>query len=207
MNKFTFEDIVCAFAGIQQAAVLIQQLVSSGRCDEEAFNATINSLYSIDAPNVMSIYGGRQGLRLGLTTLKKTLSDDSKSIFEKQIARYVISMIQAERHLQSDSALRSNLQKKIRYVQNQAEFFNSTHPTVVNSLGKVYEDTIGKLKFKIGIIGKRELLTNPEVMGKIRALLLGGIRSAVLWQQVGGSRWQLIFQRRQYKKMLEQLVR
>ena len=37
---------------------------------------------------------------------------------------------------------------------------------------------------------------------KIRALLLSGIRSARLWRQLGGHRWQLIFSRR---KLLDAL--
>jgi high frequency lysogenization protein len=207
MNKFTFEDIVLAFAGIQQSAVLIQQLVTTGRCDEQAFNATINSLYHIDSPDVPSIYGGREGLRLGLTNLKSMLNTKAQSVFEKQVARHVVGMIHVERHLYRDAAMRTSLQKKIRYAQNQAEFFNPTHPNVVASLSKIYEDTIGKLPFKIGIIGKREILSNPDAMHKIRAILLAGIRSAVLWQQVGGSRWQLVFKRRGYRNMIDKLVR
>lgn len=207
MNKFTFEDIVLAFAGIQQAAVLIQQLVTTGRCDEVAFNTSINSLYHIDSPDVLSIYSGREGLRLGLLNLKTMLNVKAQTVFEKQIARHVVGMIHVERHLAHDAAMCNTLQKKIRYAQNQAEFFTPTHPNVVASLSKIYEDTIGKLPFKIGIIGKREILTNPDIMHKIRAVLLAGIRSAVLWQQVGGNRWQLVFKRRSYKNMIDKLVR
>jgi len=31
---------------------------------------------------------------------------------------------------------------------------------------------------------------------RIRACLLAGIRSAILWRQVGGTKWQLLFFRR-----------
>jgi len=31
---------------------------------------------------------------------------------------------------------------------------------------------------------------------KIRTLLLAGIRAAVLWRQMGGNRWQLLFSRK-----------
>lgn len=206
MSKFTFDDVVLAFAGIQQSAVLIQQLVSTGRCDEQAYNATINSIYLIDTPDVPSVYNGKNGVRLGLTNLKTMLNVKAQTVFEKQVARHVVGMIHVERHLFRDAAMRTSLLKKIRYAQNQAEFFNPTHPNVVGSLSKIYEDTIGKLSFKIGIIGKREILTNPEVMHKVRAILLAGIRSAVLWQQVGGSRWHLVFNRRRYRTTIDKLV-
>ncbi|MFN7097681.1 MAG: high frequency lysogenization protein HflD [Gammaproteobacteria bacterium] len=205
MNKFTITDIVLAFAGIQQTAVLIQQLVSTGRCDEQAFNASINSLYAIDSPDVPTIFGGKSGVRLGLTSLKNMFNMKAQTIFEKQVARHVIGMIHVERHLYRDAAMQNSLLKKIRYAQNQAEFFNPTHPNVIASLAKIYEDTVGKLTFKIGIIGKRDILSNPDIMQKVRALLLAGIRSAVLWQQVGGNRWQLIWNRRRYRNAIEKM--
>ncbi len=41
---------------------------------------------------------------------------------------------------------------------------------------------------------------------KIRALLLAGIRSSVLWRQMGGSRLQFIFSRQKIKKTAEKLL-
>ena len=43
-------------------------------------------------------------------------------------------------------------------------------------------------------------MQQPEVANRVRTLLLAGIRSATLWRQVGGHRWQLLFQR---KKLLD----
>ena len=40
---------------------------------------------------------------------------------------------------------------------------------------------------------------------KIRACLLAGIRSAVLWRQVGGSKWQLLFHRKKLVQAAQQL--
>lgn len=205
MAKFGFQDVVFAFAGIQQAAFLVQQLATTGRCDEEAFNASINTLYHIDSPNVLSIYGGKQGLRLGLSLLNATLTPSKKSASNRQVTRLIIGMVHAERHLQRKPHLVNTLKRKITYTQSQADFFNAVHPVVINSLGKTYEETIGKLPFKIMIMGKKELLGNPELMGKIRAVLLAGIRSAVLWHQVGGSRWHLVFGRSRYRKVLKEL--
>src|SRR3569623_1381139 len=47
-----------------------------------------------------------------------------------------------------------------------------------------------------GVIGAQGLLSLPDVANKVRTLLLAAIRSAVLWRQCGGNRWQLIFGRR-----------
>lgn len=207
MTKYSFEDKTLALAGVQQAAVLIQQLLADNRCDQTAFEASINSIYLIDAPNVAAVYGGKQGVILGLKQLLQFLSAKSHNSVEQQVARHIFGMLQMERHLSRDAAMRNTLLKKINYAKNQAEFFNSTHPAVIASLSRIYEETIGKFPFKIHIMGRRELLTNSEFMHKIRALLLAGIRSAVLWQQVGGGRWQLIFNRTFYKKAAEDLIK
>ena len=42
---------------------------------------------------------------------------------------------------------------------------------------------------------------------KIRALLLAGIRSARLWRQLGGHRWQLVISRRKLLKELYPMLR
>lgn len=207
MSKFSYNDIVLAFAGVHQAAVLIHQIASTGRCDEQAFDASINSIFFIDAPNVSSIYGGKHNLLLGMRHLQKILNGQISTTLEKQIARLVMSLIHIERQLSRDSEKLQSLQKKIIYAKSQAEFFNPTHPAVIAALAKVYEDIVSPLSFKIGVVGKRELLSNNEIMHKVRALLLAGIRSAVLWQQVGGNRWQLLFYRQKYKNVLNQLIK
>ena len=43
--------------------------------------------------------------------------------------------------------------------------------------------------------GSQVHLNNPENANRIRALLLAGIRAAILWRQSGGSRWKLLVQR------------
>jgi high frequency lysogenization protein len=42
---------------------------------------------------------------------------------------------------------------------------------------------------------------------KIRALLLAGIRAALLWRQAGGDRWKLIFSRSAMQKEAQQLLK
>jgi high frequency lysogenization protein len=43
-------------------------------------------------------------------------------------------------------------------------------------------------------------------MEKVRALLLAGIRAAVLWRQVGGSRLQILFSRAKIKAAAEKIL-
>jgi high frequency lysogenization protein len=55
--------------------------------------------------------------------------------------------------------------------------------------------------------GDPDYLAKPEIANKIRALLLAGIRSAILWKQCGGSRWKFLFYRKKIQKELIDLVK
>lgn len=71
-----------------------------------------------------------------------------------------------------------------------------------NALARLYQDTISKLSFRIHVAGNPEYLRDHAVADQIRALLLAGIRSAVLWHQLGGRRWHLFFYKKRYRETL-----
>ena len=58
-------------------------------------------------------------------------------------------------------------------------------------LGTLYQDTVSTLPFRIQVQGKVEHLQDERIANRIRALLLAGIRFAVLWHQIGGRPWHL----------------
>ncbi|MGD8349299.1 MAG: DUF489 family protein, partial [Gammaproteobacteria bacterium] len=41
---------------------------------------------------------------------------------------------------------------------------------------------------------------------RVRASLLAGIRAAVLWRQLGGNKWKLLFARKKYVAIARQLA-
>ena len=98
------------------------------------------------------------------------------------------------------------LQKKLNYAVTQANYFHETHPTVINNLGHIYADTISNMKFRIQVFGAKDIISIDEYMMKIRAILLAGVRSAVLWNQVGGTQWQFLLSRRKIAKCAKQLI-
>ena len=49
---------------------------------------------------------------------------------------------------------------------------------------------------RILVEGETTNLRDSRKASLIRALLLAGIRSAVLWRQLGATRWSLLFSRR-----------
>ncbi len=72
---------------------------------------------------------------------------------------------------------------------------------MISNLASIYLDVISPIGPRIQVTGTPAVLQQTANQHKVRALLLSGIRCAVLWRQVGGRRRHLIFGR---KKMIEQ---
>lgn len=199
------QDRVLALAGIFQAARLVHDLAKNGKLDEEAFTTSINSIYKVDAKDVPDVYGGKSSVRVGLRVLLR-LFDSERESTDLYISRYVISMIHLEKKLTRNTSMLTNLARRVRYAISQANYFSSIHPTVIASLADIYVSTLGSLPFRIHVFGQAKFLNQTETIEKIRALLLAGVRSAVLWRQLGGSRWHLFFKRQQIVKVAKQLL-
>ncbi len=201
-----FNDITLAFAGIFQVAQCIHDLAHSAEVNEEDFATCVSSLYKIDAPDVPSVYGGVGKLRTGLQLLKQSFSKTTQKISD-DISRYVVSLLILERKFSSDKNLQENLLKRLKHAVSQAEYFSSTHPTVISNLAQMYLETLSTYQFRVQITGRPEFLQQEVIMEKIRALLLAGVRSAFLWEQLGGTRWHLLLGRAKMLKSADHLLK
>jgi len=191
---------VLALAGIFQSAYLVQQLAREGRADSDALRASIQSVLALNAPDVEAVYGGTRGVRLGLELLSTKLSGKTQPS-DMEMARYVVAMMQLEGALRRRPAMLDDLRQGIDTARTQMKFFEneapaeSIHPLLMDKLAQVYSQTISTLTPRIMVSGEHGHLANPAIAAKVRAALLAGIRSAVLWRQLGGRRWQLLFSR------------
>ena len=86
-------------------------------------------------------------------------------------------------------------------IERQLDHFELLDDQMISNLASVYLDVISPIGPRIQVTGTPSVLQQTGNQHKVRALLLSGIRSAVLWRQVGGKRRHLIFGR---KKMVEQ---
>ena len=201
----TVVDSVLALAGIFQAAALVKQVACEGRVDEDDFATCVHSIFQVNPESTEVVYGGRQRLVRGLRLLCEQFGDgDKRQGFD--ITRYVISVMHLERKLARRPDLLDALARGIERVRAQAEHFSPTHENVVAALAQLYVDTISTLTPRIIVQGEQGHLAIPANAERVRTLLLAAIRSAVLWRQCGGSRWQLIFQRRRVYNTARQLL-
>ena len=208
----SFHDPVLALAGIFQSARLVQQLAREGRADTEALHASIQSILALDAPDVATVYGGARGVRLGLELLSTKLAGKTEPS-DVEMARYVVALVQLEGSLRRHPTMLDAIRQGIDTARTQMKFFEAdapaegVHPLLVEKLAQLYSETISTLTPRILVNGEHGHLSNPAIAAKVRAALLAGIRSAVLWRQLGGRRWQLLFNRGKIARAAAELLK
>lgn len=208
MNLEKYHKIAIAMAGMLQTAALVRDLAKTGKADSKAFATSIHSLYKLKSDNILDIYGGDlEGLRYGLETLIEIFS--KKTTRDPDISRYFVSLIFLERKLYVRKPLQAAIYQRILEAQKKAEYFDPLHENLITHLADTYLATISQFRYRIQILGARSYLSPPANLNKIRALLLAGIRAAVLWRQMGGNRLQIIFSEKKLvqatKEVLEQM--
>lgn len=201
-----YYDITLALAGIFQAILLIKNLAKTGKADEAAFLTSINTIYKMTSKNTNTIYDGYEGVYMGLKEMVNFF-DIKKKRQDPDIARYLLGLIYLEKKLSYNKKMQDALAQRILRAINQTRFFPPTHPTILANLADAYSQTLGSLSYRISIVGRANYLHRQDVMDKIRALLLAGIRSTVLWRQTGGNRWGLIFGRKQIPEIAAELCK
>ncbi|MEO8400267.1 MAG: high frequency lysogenization protein HflD [Gammaproteobacteria bacterium] len=191
-----------ALAGIVQAVSLVRALAQTGKLDEEAYQVSIYSIFQTDPKDLSEIYNGISGIKYGLEQLIQ--------IFDPAItpiqSRYMLSIMRLQKKITLSPKMLDSLTQRIATAKKQVSYFSLLHPTVISNLADIYLSTISQFKFRIIIWGSKRILSAPENMEKIRALLLAGVRSSVLWRQMGGSRLQLLFFRAKIKATAEQIL-
>lgn len=194
MSK-NFYDITLAFAGICQACHLVQQIAHNGKIDDNATEVMINSTLNINPTSTLDVYGNSEAnLRVGLNTLLAILAASNNTRYSN-LTRYLLSLIGLERRLRKNPSASNELRQRIELLQHQKNYFEPMSSGIFNALAGIYVDVISPIGPRIQVTGSPDILQNSSVQAKVRALLFTGIRSAVLWQQIGGSRLQLMFSR------------
>ncbi|NOH71842.1 high frequency lysogenization protein HflD [Vibrio pectenicida] len=191
-------DRTIAFAGICQAVALVQQVAQNGHCDSDAFEASLKAILNTNPVNTLGVYGEESNLKIGLEYIVKGIDSTPSG---SEITRYIISLMALERKLRARKDAMSQLGDRIQMIERQLSHFELLDVQMLSNLASIYLDVISPIGPRIQVTGTPSVLQQTSNQDKVRALLLSGIRSTVLWHQVGGKRRQLIFGR---KKMVEQ---
>lgn len=196
------EERTLALAAIFQASYLVDRLANHGMIDNQVFEIMLESILIRDAAQTEDIFGGKKNLRLGLQELRRQLENNSSG----NILRYSLNVMTLGQRLLQNKRLLSEVTAGLALIHSQREFFPIGHENVRRNFAELYKRTISQMQPRIVVRGSERFLSSPDTAERIRALLLSGVRSSVLWYQVGGSRWDLVFKRQAYFNEAETIL-
>jgi len=204
-QRYSLRDRTLAMAGICQAAHLVRSLARKGVAERHDLEACMYSLYQTDPASVLAVYGSVEALRTGLHELIVQLGRKTRQR-DLEIARYIANLLVLSRRLRKRSDLLAAIGHGIERARIQSTHFSITHDNVLANLASVYTDNVSRLNPRVMVGGEPHFLSVTENQNTIRALLLAGLRSAILWRQCGGTAWYMLLKHREVVAEAERLL-
>lgn len=195
------QNQVMALAAMCQITKAVQQVAQTGSISDSELNQLLSGILVTNPKTPSDVFADmylRPGFRLVAEQLE---SGESKSI---ELVKYVGGLIQLERSLNANPKALNELGRRIDLVSNKLEHLNLSDESIVANLADIYAEVISPIGQRIQVFGKPALLQQKSVQNRIRALLLAGIRAAVLWRQVGGKRRHFFFGKSKIVKIAKQ---
>ena len=204
MNS-AIRDRTIALAGMFQAVKLVQQTAEGQRRDAAATAVSISSVLNTDPGTAIDVFGDSRALIPGLETVIGQMGDDSNQR-DMALTGYVITLMHLERKLARQPDLMKKLGSGVDRIKEEIESVEESDSGIVAALADLYKETVSTIQPRIMVKGDENVLRNADSKKMIRALLLAGMRAAVLWRQCGGNRIRLIFQRKQLLDSCRELL-
>ena len=194
-----------ALAGVFQSAELVRQAANHGAWSGYASSAMLRSLFITEPDSIEDVYGDMARMNLGVEILLAVLQGDKRYMESLQ---YAIAMLKVERNLRKNPALQNHVGEELERINREVaqEHETEDEDALARQAAELYSQTISHLSPRIIVHGKPQYLQSDRTVSWIRTLLFAGLRSAYLWEQLGGSRWRLMFGRRQILQEAEQLL-
>ena len=182
------EERTIGLAGILQACGQVQSLARTGEVDPEAAEASQQSILILDAVSTQAVFGGLRGVRSGLRLIADGIMTSPKSEMV-EVLRYAMSLMHLQNQLFRDQ------QAYAEFGQAVERLSAVSTEELTAACSELYQKHISTMRPQIIVQGEQNHLQHLDIPPRVRTMLLAGIRAAVLWQQKGGSRFKLIWQR------------
>lgn len=203
--KKNLENQVLALSAVVTCAELVADIATEGSCDTAQRDVMLESIFSLEADSLEAVYASRTNLVPGLRRMVEQFQPNRK--VRADAAQYQVSLIQLQYQLMKRPEAQESLRRGIAQLTDFRKMQGGElNETVVSRLALIYQDTLSNLKPRIIIRGHATHLAAQGKADTVRALLLAGVRAAVLWRQAGGSRWSLLLGRRASIQTAEQLA-
>jgi len=194
-----------ALAGVFQATELVRQAAHHGTWSGYAASSCLHSLFQLEAESIAEIYGGAAKMRLGVETMLAVLQGDNRYA---DSLRYTVGLLQVEKKFRRSGKLQETVGKQLQEISGEGLDLeqHEREDLQAHDISELYSNTVSKLSPRIVVNGKPQYLKNDRTVDWVRTLLMAGLRSATLWNQLGGGRFELMFGRKKIIKDAELLL-
>ncbi|MDX1381811.1 MAG: DUF489 family protein [Xanthomonadales bacterium] len=184
-----------ALAGVFQATELVRQAACHGTWSGFAATACLHSLFVLEADSTDAIYGGGGRVKLGAETLLAILHGEARYA---DTLRYAVGLLQIEKKFRRAQKIQGQVGNRLEEIAQLGEDLepHEREDLQAEEISALYSETVSRLSPRIVVNGKPQYLKNPRTVNWVRTLLLAGLRSATLWHQLGGGRFELMFGRK-----------
>ena len=194
-----------ALAGVFQATELVRQAAHHGTWSGYAASSCLHSLFQLEAESIAEIYGGAAKMRLGVETMLAVLQGDNRYA---DSLRYTVGLLQVEKKFRRSGKLQETVGKQLQEISGEGLDLeqHEREDLQAHDISELYSNTVSKLSPRIVVNGKPQYLKNDRTVDWVRTLLMAGLRSATLWNQLGGGRFELMFGRKKIIQDAELLL-
>lgn len=183
-----------AIAAVLECAILVDQLARTGAAPASEMRALTDSLFRAEWDAAEEVFGGVEPLKRGLERLDALLGE-YPGAEQGNVVRYALALLYLGKRLSRDRDRLAVIRSRLEHAGLKSEHFATSYDELAVSLAAIYQDTVSTYRFRIQVSGSAEHLQDSRIAARIRALLLAGVRAAVLWRFVGGSRVELLLGR------------
>ena len=188
MFKQELKNETISLGAIYQACNEIKKIAWQGEINNNIIEPLINSVYQTTSEEIEDVFISIKRLNSGLDFLRRQLVGDAFSR-DGEVSRY----------FEAIGILVKNMNKKDDVLNKlRTELTRQSMPINEDNLdqhalflSELYLSTISTVEPRIIVNGDNKYLTDKKNAAMIRSLLLCAIRSYILWQQSGGSKFRI----------------
>ena len=202
MFKQELKNETISLGAIYQACSEIKKIAWQGEINNNLIEPLINSVYKTTSEEIEDVFISIKRLNSGLDFLRRQLIGDAFSK-DGEVSRY----------FEAIGILVKNINKKDEVLNKlRIELTKQSMPIKEDNLdqhalflSELYLSTISTVEPRIIVNGDNKYLTDKKNAAMIRSLLLCAIRSYILWQQSGGSKFRIFIFKKKIAEMAVKL--
>ena len=199
MFKQELKNETISLGAIYQACNEIKKIAWQGEINNNIIEPLINSVYQTTSEDIEDVFISTKRLNSGLDFLRRQLVGDAFSR-DGEVSSYFEAIVILFKNMNKKDEVLNKL--RIELTKQSMPIKEDNLDQHALFLSELYLSTISTVEPRIIVNGDNKYLTDKKNAAMIRSLLLCAIRSFILWQQSGGSKFRIFI----FKKKIAELA-